>query len=365
MWTSSRSLPTSRACRVPRDLRGDAACGASARGRRRVRSAHGRSRSSRRQRPRPYRRYRSDRARPDRDRHRQSEHRIRRARGALAGRRISFEAVNTDALARLIERAQQRAQSRHTEQTRQSVQTNELGGMVGQTATMRSLFDSIRRVAPLEVCVLVHGESGTGKELVARSLHELSVARAASSRSTAVRSLPIFCRVSSSVTSAVRSRARCNRMRVTSSRPKAARCSSTKSPKCRSRRRCSCCACSKRARSRASAARAKSRSTCESSPVRTAIRRKPSRKARCARISTIDCSSSRLTCRRCASVARTSSRSRSTSSIGSTSVIARGARSRRARCVSSSSGRGPETCASFATRCSASTSSRTKARSRC
>jgi DNA-binding NtrC family response regulator len=82
--------------------------------------------------------------------------------------------VNTDALAKLIERAQQRAQSRHTEQSRHSAQTLELGGMVGQTATMRSLFDNIRRVAPLDVCVLVHGESGTGKELVARSLHDLS-----------------------------------------------------------------------------------------------------------------------------------------------------------------------------------------------
>src|SRR4029079_19089496 len=62
--------------------------------------------------------------------------------------------VNTDALAKLIERAQPRAQTRHSEQTRQSAQTRELGGMVGQTASMRSLFDNIRRVAPLDVCVL-------------------------------------------------------------------------------------------------------------------------------------------------------------------------------------------------------------------
>jgi DNA-binding NtrC family response regulator len=39
---------------------------------------------------------------------------------------------------------------------------------------MRRLFDKIRRVAPLDVTVLIHGESGTGKELAARVLHEYS-----------------------------------------------------------------------------------------------------------------------------------------------------------------------------------------------
>ncbi|HKE46552.1 MAG TPA: sigma-54 dependent transcriptional regulator [Rhodanobacteraceae bacterium] len=76
--------------------------------------------------------------------------------------------INTDALAKLIERAHQRAQARRPAKRR------EFGGMVGQTAGMLDLFEKIRRVAPLDVCVLVHGESGTGKELVARSLHELS-----------------------------------------------------------------------------------------------------------------------------------------------------------------------------------------------
>jgi DNA-binding NtrC family response regulator len=76
--------------------------------------------------------------------------------------------VNTDALAKLIERAHLRAQ------TRRPAEAREFSGMIGQTPTMRDLFEKIRRVAPLDVCVLVHGESGTGKELVARSLHELS-----------------------------------------------------------------------------------------------------------------------------------------------------------------------------------------------
>jgi len=76
--------------------------------------------------------------------------------------------VNADALTKLIERAQQRAESRRPAQPR------EFSGMIGQTPAMREVFEKIRRVAPLDVCVLVYGESGTGKELVARSLHELS-----------------------------------------------------------------------------------------------------------------------------------------------------------------------------------------------
>ncbi|HJU26583.1 MAG TPA: sigma-54 dependent transcriptional regulator [Rhodanobacteraceae bacterium] len=50
----------------------------------------------------------------------------------------------------------------------------EFSGMIGRTPRMQALFGNIRRVASLDVGVLVHGESGTGKELVARALHTLS-----------------------------------------------------------------------------------------------------------------------------------------------------------------------------------------------
>jgi len=55
-----------------------------------------------------------------------------------------------------------------------------VGGMIGRTEVMRSLFASLRRVAPQDTTVLVTGETGTGKELVARAVHDLSP-RAASS----------------------------------------------------------------------------------------------------------------------------------------------------------------------------------------
>jgi DNA-binding NtrC family response regulator len=48
------------------------------------------------------------------------------------------------------------------------------GGIVGETAAMTKVFETIRQVAPTETTVLVFGETGTGKELVAHALHDLS-----------------------------------------------------------------------------------------------------------------------------------------------------------------------------------------------
>ncbi|HEY0180468.1 MAG TPA: sigma-54 dependent transcriptional regulator [Dokdonella sp.] len=76
--------------------------------------------------------------------------------------------VGADVLKALLERAHLRAQMRR------AAPMPALGGMIGQSAPMKELFDRIRRVAPLDVCVLIHGESGTGKELVARAVHDLS-----------------------------------------------------------------------------------------------------------------------------------------------------------------------------------------------
>jgi DNA-binding NtrC family response regulator len=54
----------------------------------------------------------------------------------------------------------------------------EFHGMIGRSAVMQQLFDSIRRLAPHIRTVLVTGETGTGKELVAKALHELGARRA-------------------------------------------------------------------------------------------------------------------------------------------------------------------------------------------
>lgn len=48
---------------------------------------------------------------------------------------------------------------------------------VGTSASMRSVYDLIRRVGPSKASVFVTGETGTGKELAARALHNASQRR--------------------------------------------------------------------------------------------------------------------------------------------------------------------------------------------
>jgi len=46
--------------------------------------------------------------------------------------------------------------------------------MIGKSAVMRKVLDTVSRVAPSKASVLITGESGVGKELVADAIHELS-----------------------------------------------------------------------------------------------------------------------------------------------------------------------------------------------
>lgn len=56
----------------------------------------------------------------------------------------------------------------------ESLATDDLLGMIGDSSAMCELRNRIRQVAPTDETVLVCGESGTGKELVARAVHALS-----------------------------------------------------------------------------------------------------------------------------------------------------------------------------------------------
>jgi DNA-binding NtrC family response regulator len=52
-----------------------------------------------------------------------------------------------------------------------------LENLVGKSAPMRQLFDTIQALARTPYTVLIRGQSGTGKELVARAIHRLSPRR--------------------------------------------------------------------------------------------------------------------------------------------------------------------------------------------
>jgi len=53
--------------------------------------------------------------------------------------------------------------------------TQELGGLIGNSAALKKVIKHVEVVAPTDATVLILGETGTGKELVARSLHKLSL----------------------------------------------------------------------------------------------------------------------------------------------------------------------------------------------
>jgi two-component system response regulator HydG len=50
----------------------------------------------------------------------------------------------------------------------------DFGHIIGRSASMRELFETLALVAPSEATVLIQGESGTGKELVANAVHHNS-----------------------------------------------------------------------------------------------------------------------------------------------------------------------------------------------
>jgi two-component system, NtrC family, response regulator AtoC len=84
--------------------------------------------------------------------------------------------VNLDHLDLLLKRAL-RSRAMETENVALREQLDAKFGLeniVGNSAAMQQMFDTIRQAAPTQATVLLQGESGTGKELVAHAIHRLS-----------------------------------------------------------------------------------------------------------------------------------------------------------------------------------------------
>jgi len=84
--------------------------------------------------------------------------------------------INIDRLEILIGRAlRDRATQKENRELKQQVDRQfGLESLIGHSAPMQEVFDTVKQIAPTRATVLIEGESGTGKELVARAIHNLS-----------------------------------------------------------------------------------------------------------------------------------------------------------------------------------------------
>ena len=114
-----------------------------------------------------------------------------------------------------------------------------LGDVITRSPAMKPVLRSAEKAAASTIPVLIEGESGTGKELIARAIHgagarrDQAVRRGQLRRAAGEPGRSPFC----SATRRAPSPAPPKSTPASSSRPTAARCSSTRSANCRCRRR--------------------------------------------------------------------------------------------------------------------------------
>jgi DNA-binding NtrC family response regulator len=84
--------------------------------------------------------------------------------------------INIKELSLLIERALARKKlKKEAQQLRQRVNERfRLSRMIGSSASMQEVFQTVLQIAPSKASILLLGESGTGKELIAAAIHEYS-----------------------------------------------------------------------------------------------------------------------------------------------------------------------------------------------
>ncbi|MDR0644886.1 MAG: sigma-54 dependent transcriptional regulator [Treponema sp.] len=87
--------------------------------------------------------------------------------------------INLDRLSLLVQRAlaNRELEIKHRRMEEEIAHKKQFETIIGSSALMHKVFDTISRVAPARASVLITGESGVGKELVADAIHGLSPRR--------------------------------------------------------------------------------------------------------------------------------------------------------------------------------------------
>lgn len=106
---------------------------------------------------------------------------IETAVGAMRDGAFDFltKPVNLDRLSLLVKRALSNRElvlshRKLEEEVKKIGEAHKYSQMIGKSAQMRKIFETIQQVASSRASVLITGESGVGKELVADALHNLS-----------------------------------------------------------------------------------------------------------------------------------------------------------------------------------------------
>jgi PAS domain S-box-containing protein len=74
----------------------------------------------------------------------------------------------------LLEKEQARLQAQNVYLQEEIKSVHNFEEIVGASAALMKVLDSVQRVAPTDATVLISGETGTGKELIARAIHSVS-----------------------------------------------------------------------------------------------------------------------------------------------------------------------------------------------
>ncbi len=158
-----------------------------------------------------------------------------------------------DMLRKAIDRTQERAE--HQQLKEQIRGQYSFANIVGQSKKMKDLFELIESVAASDANILIQGENGTGKELIANAIHYNSNRVKGPFIKINCAAIPkdlieseLFGYKKGAFTGATTTRSACSRW------PRAGRCCSTRSARCRRTCRPSCCACCRSASTGRSAA---------------------------------------------------------------------------------------------------------------